>query len=104
MGKTGLQQVANLCYQKAHYAARQISRLSGYDVRADRPFFNEFVVRCPAPVSKINDFLLNEHDIIGGYDLGRDYPRLKRHMLVCCTETNTREEIDELVEALGEMD
>jgi glycine dehydrogenase subunit 1 len=104
MGKTGLRQAANLCYQKAHYAARQIGQLRGYEVRADRPFFNEFVVKCPAPVSKINDFLLNEHDIIGGYDLSRDYQRLKRHMLVCCTETNTREEIDELVEALGEMD
>lgn len=101
MGKQGLRQVANLCYQKAHYAADQIGKLDGWRVWTDKPFFNEFVVACPAPVKEINDYLLDEHDIIGGYDLGQDYPELQDHMLLCCTETNTREEIDALVEALA---
>ena len=104
LGKRGLQQVANLCYQKAHYAADEISKLGSYEVWADRPFFNEFVVKCPAPVDKINEYLMNEHDIIGGYDLGKDYKHLRRHMLICCTETNTREEIEALVEALDNYD
>ncbi len=103
MGKQGLRQAANLCYQKAHYAADQIGKLDGWRVWTDKPFFNEFVVACPAPVKEINDYLLDEHDIIGGYDLGQDYPELQDHMLLCCTETNTREEIDALVEALAEL-
>jgi len=45
--------------------------------------------------------LLNE-GIIGGYDLGRDYADMKDHMLICCTEVNTKEEIDLLVETLRE--
>jgi glycine dehydrogenase subunit 1 len=101
MGKNGLQQAANLCYQKAHYAADQIGALDGFSVWREKPFFNEFVVKCPAPVSEINEMLFEEHDIIGGYDLGQDYSDLQNHMLVCCTETNTREEIDALVEALA---
>lgn len=103
MGKYGLRQAANLCYQKAHYAADRIGKLDGWRVRMDKPFFNEFVVACPAPVKEINDYLLDERDIIGGYDLGQDYPELQDHMLLCCTETNTREEIDALVEALAEL-
>ncbi|BCX03498.1 MAG: putative glycine dehydrogenase (decarboxylating) subunit 1 [Candidatus Roseilinea sp.] len=103
MGKHGLRQAAHLCYQKAHYAADRIGKLEGWRVWTDKPFFNEFVVACPAPVKEINDYLLDEHDIIGGYDLGRDYPELPDHMLLCCTETNTREEIDALVEALAEL-
>jgi glycine dehydrogenase subunit 1 len=103
MGRSGLRQVAELSYQKAHFAADQIARLNGFGVWTDRPFFNEFVVECPESVKEINDFLLDEHDIIGGYDLGHDYPALKNHMLVCCTETNTREEIDALIEALAEV-
>ncbi len=103
LGKQGLKQVAGLCYHKAHYAADRISRLDGYTVWNNGPFFNEFVVQCPLPVSEINDYLLNEHDIIGGFDLSRDYPALRNHMLVCCTETNTRDEIDELIEALSEL-
>jgi glycine dehydrogenase subunit 1 len=103
MGKNGIRQAANLCYQKAHYAADRLNRVSGFKARNTKPFFNEFVLECPIPVQEINDFLLDEHDIIGGYDLGRDYPEMENCMLVCCTETNTRDEIDALADALGEL-
>jgi glycine dehydrogenase subunit 1 len=46
---------------------------------------------------------LLDRGIIGGYDLSQDYPKLKNRMLVCVTETNSKEEIDALVEALGEV-
>jgi glycine dehydrogenase subunit 1 len=103
MGRNGIVQAANLSYQKAHYAADRLSRVSGFKARNSTPFFNEFVLECPIPVQEINDFLLDEHDIIGGYDLGRDYPEMENCMLVCCTETNTRDEIDALADALGEL-
>ncbi|RLC82693.1 MAG: aminomethyl-transferring glycine dehydrogenase subunit GcvPA [Chloroflexi bacterium] len=101
MGKQGLRRVAELCYHKAHYAAQRIAELPGYELVGDKPFFKEFVVRCPRPPEEINRQLL-EHRIIGGYDLGKDYPHLKDCMLLCVTEVNTREEIDRLVELLGE--
>ncbi|HEY75890.1 MAG TPA: aminomethyl-transferring glycine dehydrogenase subunit GcvPA [Thermoflexia bacterium] len=103
LGKCGMRRVAELCYHKAHYAADRIDALKGFTVLRDKPFFKEFVVRCPRPVKEINDFLLDEWGIIGGYDLGRDYPHLENHMLLCVTEMNPREEIDMLVEALGEV-
>jgi len=103
LGKTGLRKLAELCYHKAHYAASQVAKLDGYQVVGDRPFFKEFVVRCPAPVRAINDYLLAEWGIIGGYDLGRDYAHLENHMLVCVTEVVSREEIDALVDALAEV-
>jgi glycine dehydrogenase subunit 1 len=104
MGKTGLRQVAELCYHKAHYAARQLSTLPGYELLSEQPFFKEFPLKCPRPVDEINDYLLDEWGIIGGYDLGRDYPELANTMLVCVTEMNTKEEIDLLVEALSSME
>ena len=100
MGKCGLKQVAELCYQKAHYAAGLIDDLQDYEVLGERPFFHEFVVKCPAPVAEINRTLLDDWGIIGGYDLGQDYPHLQDHMLVAVTEMNSREEIEDLVEAL----
>jgi glycine dehydrogenase subunit 1 len=103
MGKHGLRTVAELCYHKAHYAADLIARLPGYQVLSGRPFFKEFVVRCPRPVSLINQALLEDYGILGGYDLGQDYPELSSHMLLCVTEMNTREEIEELAEALAEI-
>ena len=91
-----------MSYHKAHYAAKQIAALPGFSLWSQDPFFNEFVVECPEPVSEINDHLL-DHGILGGYDLGQDYPDLANHMLVAVTEMNTREEIDALVEVLSEV-
>lgn len=102
MGKHGLRKAAELSYQKAHYAADQIYLLRGFSVDRSKPFFNEFVVRCPRPVAEINALLL-ERGIIGGYDLGKDYPHLNNHMLLCVTEMNTRYEIDSLVECLRDV-
>ncbi|NLE43994.1 MAG: aminomethyl-transferring glycine dehydrogenase subunit GcvPA [Chloroflexi bacterium] len=102
LGRCGLRRVAELCYHRAHYAAEMIDALSDFDVLRDHPFFHEFVVRCPIPISEINEFLLSEWNIVGGYDLGRDYPALRDHMLLCVTEMNPRAEIDALVEALEE--
>jgi len=102
MGKSGLRRVAELSYQKAHYAAAQIDALEGYSVWNSGPFFNEFLVSCPNPVDHLNDHLM-DYDILGGYDAGRDYPALKNHMLVAVTEKNSREEIDDFVAALKEV-
>ena len=102
LGKTGLQQVASLCYQKAHYAASELSKIDGFGLCFSEPFFHEFVLCCPRPAGEVNQYLL-EHGIFGGYDLGRDYPALENHILMAFTEMNSKQEIDTLVEVLKEM-
>ncbi|MEN6570475.1 MAG: aminomethyl-transferring glycine dehydrogenase subunit GcvPA [Anaerolineaceae bacterium] len=103
VGKTGLRQVSGLCFHKAHYAAEQIKKIKGFTVETGgHPFFHEFVVKCPIPVEELNSMLLDQ-GIIGGYDLSIDYPMLKNHMLVAVTEMNSRQNIDDLVDALSEV-
>jgi glycine dehydrogenase subunit 1 len=99
VGKRGLRRVAELCYHKAHYAARAISKLKGYSLVFEMPFFKEFVISCPLAPSKINEVLLRER-IIGGLDVSRI---LDNSMLLCVTEMNTRQEIDRLVEILAAL-
>jgi glycine dehydrogenase subunit 1 len=101
LGKNGLKQVANLCFQKAHYAADLISKIPGYEVVNKDAFFHEFVVKCPRPVAEINSELL-ENGVLGGYDLSIYYPELKNHMLVAVTEMNTRTEIEDFADLLKE--
>jgi len=103
LGKHGLRQIAALNYHKAHYAATALAAIPGYTVLQERPFFNEFVIQCPAPVADINTFLLDNYDIeiVGGYDLSADYPQLGKAMLIAVTEMNSREEIDLLADALA---
>ncbi len=103
LGKTGFKQVANLCYQNAHYAANQISKIDGYTLVYGTPFFHEFVISCPEPVTIINERLL-EHNILGGYDLTEVLPDIKNPMLIACTELNDKAQIDYLIHVLMEGD
>ena len=109
LGKQGLRQVAELCYHKAHYAAAQIEGLNGYSLPfGQSPYFQEFVVQCPAAPALINQGLL-ERNILGGLDLSQSpyreqlSPQVDRGMLVCVTEMNSKDDIDALVAALAEF-
>jgi glycine dehydrogenase subunit 1 len=99
MGKTGLRRVAELCYQKAHYAASEIAKLKGYSLAFDKLFFNEFTIRCPVAPSVIKRALL-EAKITGGLDVSDVVPN---GILLAVTEMNTKEEIDRLVKTLGKF-
>jgi glycine dehydrogenase subunit 1 len=102
LGKQGLRQVSELCYQKAHYAADQIGKLPGFELWSEQSFFNEFLVKCPQPAQEINDQLLL-HNLLAGYAVGKDYPGLENYLLVAVTEMNTKEDIDWLVSGLEEV-
>ena len=100
LGKVGMRGVAEQSFHKAHYAAAELEKV-GVEPIWDAPFFHEWAVRLPAPAAEINARLA-QHNIIGGYDLSRDYPELGDAMLLCCTEQRTREDIDKLVRVLAE--
>jgi glycine dehydrogenase subunit 1 len=101
MGKRGVQEVARQNLQKAHYAASEISKLDGFDLKFSAPFFNEFVVRTPGPVTEVMKRLLDKK-MIGGVAVQRYYPEMTDSMLVCVTETSKKEAIDKLVDAFSE--
>ena len=48
LGKEGsIRELAEHCVTKAHYLADGISKLKGYSLAWNTPFFNEFAVKCP---------------------------------------------------------
>src|SRR4029434_7524315 len=71
MGRRGVQEVAQQCAQKAHYAAREISKVEGFSLPFSAPFFNEFVVRAPTAASPLLDNLARAKGIDGGIALAR---------------------------------
>jgi glycine dehydrogenase subunit 1 len=103
MGKRGLQEVAMQNAQKAAYASNRISEIEGFSLPFSAPKFNEFVVRAPKPAEEILAKLTNEKGIIGGLSLSRYYAKNPNDFLVCVTELNTKEQIDNLVEGLREI-
>jgi len=96
LGKKGLREVALQSAQKAHYAFNEISKIGQFKPLFNKPFFKEFAIKSNFSVEKINDELL-KNNIIGGYNLSKDYPQYDNSMLLCVTEKRTKKEIDTLV-------
>lgn len=103
MGKKGLQEVAMQNAQKAAYAAREIAKLPGYSIPFSAPRFNEFVVRAPKNANEILEKIRVENDIIGGLPLSWHYNDYPNDFLACVTETNTKAQIDDLVNGLSSV-
>jgi len=100
MGPRGVEQVAQQCAQKAHYAAREIGKIEGFSLPYSGPFFNEFIVSAPSDAARLLENLASEKGIDGGIALSRFDKNRPNDFLVCVTELNTREQIDLLVQGL----
>ena len=89
VGPEGLNQVANLCYQKAHYLMQQLTAIPGITLRYQGPFFHEFVTD-QADANRIL-LKLEQEGILGGLPLSDG------GILWCATEKNSKEDIDRMV-------
>ena len=112
IGPEGLEQVARLCYEKAHYLAQGLAALPGFELLNKGPFFHEFVTRCSWPAEQI-EALLAEQGIQAGLPLDeKTAARMGQRafvapfeggMLWCVTELVTRAEIDRVLACLSNM-
>jgi glycine dehydrogenase subunit 1 len=103
MGRRGVQEAAQQCAQKAHYAAREIAKLRGFSLPHSAPFFNEFVVKAPVAATDLLEKLASDKGIDGGIALSRFTSNRPNDFLVCVTETNTRNQIDALVAGIDSL-
>ena len=102
MGRRGIAEVASQCFDKAHYAAKQIAKLDGYELRFSAPFFKEFVVRTSRGVSAALA-ACRDRGILGGVPLHRFDDKLSDCFLVAVTEKRTKAQIDDLAAALASV-
>ena len=97
LGKRGLRAVAEQNLAKAHYASRQLRAVAGASTPFHAPHFNEFVIKVPGDAEELLAELLREK-IIGGLHLGKFYPELHNHLLVCVTEIVNRDALDRMLQ------
>jgi glycine dehydrogenase subunit 1 len=99
LGRQGMREVAELCVQKSHHAARLVHEIPGYRLPFASPFFREFVVECPIEARKVIEGGL-EFGVRPGINLGRFRPEWKNLLLVAVTELRSAEEIGHWAQAL----
>ena len=100
LGKEGLKDVAKLSYDKAHYLAEEISKIDGFKLAFDKPFFKEFAIKTEIEPQIIIDKLLKKN-IFAGLNLSRfGYDNT---LLIAVTEKKTKNDLDSFVKALSEV-
>jgi glycine dehydrogenase subunit 1 len=101
LGRLGLREVAELCVQKSHHAARLAAAIPGYRLVHGGPFFREFVLECPRDAADIAR-AGRERGILPGVDLGQFRADWKRWLLVAVTEQRSADEIEQWAELLAD--
>jgi glycine dehydrogenase subunit 1 len=100
LGKTGIMELARLNLAKARYLRQRLSEVKGVVPAFSSPTFNEFVIKVlKGPEDVLKGLLKNS--IIGGVPLGRFYPELSNHILLCATEMNSKQEMDRFARELS---
>ncbi len=94
-GREGLKELATQNLAKAAYARQQFAKKAKI-LFDSSPRFNEFVVQTTEDSYDLSH-RLNEKKIIGGFPLKKFYPELGNAAVWCCTEINTKEQIDSVV-------
>ena len=103
LGPRGLREAAELCYQRAHDAARRIAALDGYEVPERGPWFAEFLVRGPLPAAELAA-ALRARGIGPGLDVsGRPEPEARDALLFAVTEATPQAHVEALIEALEQI-
>ena len=95
VGGEGLKNVATQCTSKAHYMAKELEK-TGYQIENKGEYFHEFVTVSDVPSEKVLN-ALEQEGILGGYPLD------EHRILWCCTEMNSKEDIDRAVAIIKEV-
>lgn len=95
MGNEGFREAALQSASKAHYLSKELETI-GYHTENQGTFFHEFVTTSKVSAKETLD-ALEAQGILGGYPLD------EHRILWCCTEVNTKEEMDDVIRILKEV-
>lgn len=95
MGNRGLEQAAVSSMSKAHYFAEGLVD-AGLKLVNEGAYFHEFVTTSEVPAARYLE-ALDKADILGGLPLD------EHRILWCCTELNTKAEMDEVIRIVKEV-
>lgn len=100
LGPEGLTRTAELCIERAHYAAERLQALPGVEMLNNAPFGNEFAVRLPLSAYEVVD-RLTARGVVPGFPVGGYYKGMDDVLLLAFTEKHSFEDVGILAEMIG---
>jgi glycine dehydrogenase subunit 1 len=102
IGQEGLVELAQSCYSKSEYLKSKLGELAGVEIINKASTFNEFVISTSLDTTTLLE-KMRDKGFYAGINLGNLYSDKKNAILVSVTEKRTKEQMDQFVEALGEI-
>jgi glycine dehydrogenase subunit 1 len=99
LGAQGLSRVAHKSHRRTRELRGLLTRIDGVEALFDGPHFHEAGIRLDRPVEPVLEALA-ARNILGGYDLSREFPELGNALLICATETKTQADLEAYADAL----
>ncbi len=100
LGAEGLEEVAKHCHHNAVYLRDQLAKIPGVKIVFSDSFWHEFVISLPKPVNEVMA-LMQDSGIQCGFELTNDYPEIENALLICATETKTKDDLDQYARAMN---
>ena len=100
LGPGGLRRVAETCVERTHELAERLEKVPGIKFPWKAPYFHEVVVEIPH--AEAVQAKLLARGFLPGLALQPIYRDLRDQVLLCCTERNTRADVDAFAAALAE--
>ena len=102
LGSDGLAAVARQSASNTAKLVAGLTSIDGIERLFSGPAFHEVALKLDRPVGPVLEALA-VRGVLGGYDLGADFPDFGDALLVCATETKTEADIDAYVGAMREI-
>jgi glycine dehydrogenase subunit 1 len=99
LGAEGIRRVAASSHENTVTLRNLLAEIEGIDPAFSQPIFHECLLRLNRPVKEVLERLA-EKGIQGGLDLTPYYPELANTLLICATETKTKEDLQVYAETM----
>ncbi|HBH35491.1 MAG TPA: glycine dehydrogenase, partial [Gammaproteobacteria bacterium] len=102
LGGEGMAQTAAAAHANTGRLVEKLCSIDGVDTLFDSPVFHESVLRINATPKNVLRSLA-AHNVLGGYDMSKEYPELGDAILVCATEKRTEQQIESFRDKLDRI-
>ena len=102
IGPRGLKELSEIGMLRAHRLSELLCQIPGIQMKFERPFLNDFLLKRNKPVADVLTQLKNK-GILGGIHPVRFYPALDDCLLVAVTEMNSPDELERYINAMSEI-
>jgi glycine dehydrogenase subunit 1 len=100
LGPAGVERAAKASMNNTRKLRDLLCAISGVKQLFTRPFFHEVAIELPTSAHVVVEKLAKEN-IVAGFALGEEYPEYENALLVCATETKTRDDLKRFATSLA---